>query len=86
MTLHLAASQASASGDQRHAVERARRLAAAADQGSDAVAGLLGCSSETSTVYPYAFGSAVAQLRDLLAILDELAPAAAGHGAAGGTR
>ena len=74
------------SGDQRRAVERARRLAAAADQGPDAVAGLLGCPSETSTVYPCAFGSAVAQLQDLLAILDELAPAQSVTGTAGGTR
>ena len=49
-------------GDQQRAVERARRMAAAADQGPDAVARLLGCPSETSTVYPYAFGSAMAQM------------------------
>ena len=61
------------SGDQRCAVERARRLAPAADQDPEAVAKLLGCPSDTSTVYPYAFGSAMAQMRDLLAILDELA-------------
>jgi hypothetical protein len=59
--------------DQRCAVERARRLAPAADQDPEAVAKLLGCPSDTSTVYPYAFGSAMAQMRDLLAILDELA-------------
>jgi hypothetical protein len=76
----------SLSGDQRRAVERARRLAAAADQGPDAVAGLLGCPRETGTVYPYAFGSAVAQLRDLLAILDELAPAEPATGTVGGMR
>jgi hypothetical protein len=74
------------SGDQRRAVERARRLAAAADQGPDAVAGLLGCPSETSTVYPYAFGSAMAQMRDLLDILDELALAQPASGTSGGTR
>jgi hypothetical protein len=74
----------SLSGDQRRAVERARRLAAAADQGPDAVAGLLGCPSETKTVYPYAFGSAVAQLRDLLAVVDELAPAQPTTDTAGG--
>lgn len=74
------------SDDQRRAVERARRLAAAADQGPDAVARLLGCPSETSTVYPYAFGSAMAQMRDLLAILDELAPAQPTASTAGGTR
>ena len=76
----------SLSGDQRRAVERARRLAAAADQGPDAVAGLLGCPSESGTVYPYAFGSAMAQMRDLLAILDELANAQPATGTAGGTR
>jgi hypothetical protein len=76
----------SLSDDQRRAVERARRLAAAADQGPDAIAGLLDRPSETGTVYPYAFGSAVAQLRDLLAIVDELAPAQPATGTAGGTR
>ena len=69
------------SGDQRRVVERARRLAAAADQGPDAVAGLLGCPSDTSTVYPYAFGSAMAQMRDLLAILGELATTSRAGGA-----
>ena len=44
----------SLSGDQRRAVERARRLAAAADQCPDAIAGLLGRPSETGTVHPYA--------------------------------
>ena len=33
------------------------------------------------TVYPYAFGSAMAQMRDLLAILDEMAPASGLGGA-----
>jgi hypothetical protein len=70
---------------QRRVVERARRLAAAADQGTDDV-GLLGWSSESGTVYPYAFGSAMAQMRDLLAILDELAPAQSASGTAGGAR
>jgi hypothetical protein len=74
------------SGDQRRAIERARRLAAAADQGPGAVAELLGCPSETRTVYPCAFGSAMAPLRDLLAILDELAPAEPAGGTAGGAR
>jgi hypothetical protein len=55
-------------------------------RGPDAVARLLGCPSETSTVYPYAFGSAMAQMRDLLAILDELAPAQPTTGTAGGAR
>jgi len=76
----------SLSGDQRRAVERARRLATAAERGSGAVAQLLGCASESGTVYPYAFGSAMAQMRDLLAILDELAPAQPATGTAGGTR
>ena len=76
----------SLSGDQRRAVERARRLAAAADHDPDAVAGLLGCPRGTGTVYPHAFGSAVGQLQDLLAILDELAPAQPATGTAGGTR
>ena len=72
--------------DQRRAIERARRLAAAADQSPGAVAELLGCPNETRTVYPYAFGSAMAQMRDLLAILDDLAPAEPVTGTAGGTR
>jgi hypothetical protein len=29
----------------------------------------------TDTVFPFAFGAAIAQMRDLPAILDELAPA-----------
>ena len=37
-------------------------------------------------MYPYAFGSAMAQMRDLLAILDELAPAQPTASTAGGTR
>jgi len=67
--------------DQRRAIDRARKLAAAAERGSGAVAELLGCASEAGTVYPYAFGSAMAQMRDLLAILDEMAPASGLGGA-----
>jgi hypothetical protein len=73
-------------GDQRRAIDRARKLATAAERGSGAVAELLGCASESGTVYPYAFGSAMAQMRDLLAILDELAPAQPASGTSGGTR
>ena len=73
-------------GDQLQAIDRARKLATAAERGSGAVAELLGCTSESGTVYPYAFGSAMAQMRDLLAILDELAPAESATGTAGGAR
>ncbi len=74
------------SGDQQRAIDCARKLAAAAEQGSGAVAELLGCPSETHTVYPYAFGTAIELLRDLLAVVDELAPAQPATGTAGGTR
>ena len=70
-------------GDQWRAIDRARKLATAAERGSGAVAELLGCASESD---PYAFGSAMAQMRDLLAILDELAPAQPASGTSGGTR
>lgn len=46
-------------GDQRRAIDRAWKLVTAAERGSGAVAELLGCASESGTVYPYAFGSAM---------------------------
>lgn len=63
-------------GDQLRAIDRAQKLATAAERGSGAVAELLGCPNETRTVYPYAFGSAMAQMRDLLLWRCRLAGAA----------
>ena len=64
----------SLSGDQRRAVERARRLAAAADQGPDAIAGLLGPPAAGLAALDAEAGrAALAQAFD--AAFGELAPA-----------
>ena len=77
------------SGDQRRAIERARDFLRAAAAGPHALATHLDVGAAEDTALFYAtdgFGSAVVHLRDLLAILDELAPAQPATGMAGGAR
>ena len=65
------------SGDQRCAVERARDFLRAAAAGQRTLAAHLDAGAAQDTALFYAtdgFGSAIVQLRNLLAILDELAP------------
>ncbi len=77
------------SGDQRRAVERARDFLRAAAAGPRTLGAHLDAGAVEDTALFYAtdcFGSAIVQLRDLLAILDELALAQPATGTAGGTR
>ena len=77
------------SGDQRRAVERARDFMRAAAAGPRTLAAHLDAGAVEDTALFYAtdgFGAAIVQLRNLLAILDELAPAEPATGTAGGTR
>ncbi len=77
------------SGDQRRAVERARDFLRAAAAGPNTLAAHLDAGAVEDTAIFYAtdgFGSAMAQMRDLLAILDEQAPAQPASGRSGGTR
>ena len=77
------------SGDQRRAVERARDFMRAAAAGPRTLAAHLDAGAVEDTAWFYAtdgFGAAIVQLRNLLAILDELAPAEPATGTAGGTR
>ncbi len=77
------------SGDQRRAIERARDFLRAAVAGPRTLAAHLDAGAVQDTALFYAtdgFGSAIAQLRDLLAIVDELAPTESATGTAGGAR
>ena len=79
----------SLSGDQQRAIERARDFLRAAAAGPRTLAAHLDAGAVEDTAIFCAtdgFGAAVVQLRDLLAILDELAPAQPATGTAGGTR
>jgi hypothetical protein len=67
----------SLSGDQQRAIERARHFLRAAAAGPRTLAAHLDAGAVEDTALFYAtdgFGAALVQLRDLLAILDELAP------------
>jgi hypothetical protein len=75
--------------DQRRAVERARDFLRAAAAGPRTLAAHLDAGAVQDTALFYAtdgFGSAIVQLRNLLAMLDELAPAQPASGTSGGTR
>jgi hypothetical protein len=77
------------SGDQRRGVEHARDFLRASAAGPHTLAAHLDAGAVEDTALFYAtdgFGSAIVHLRDLLAILDELAPARSATGTAGGTR
>jgi predicted DNA-binding transcriptional regulator AlpA len=56
--------------DRQQAVDSARRLAVAAGQGPRAVSELLGCPNDNA-LFMVAFGSAIAAIGRLLAIIDE---------------
>jgi hypothetical protein len=76
------------SGDQRRAVKHARDFLRAAAAGPRTLAAHLDAGAVEDTSLFYAtdgFGSAMAQLRDLLAILDELPTRSPASGTAGGT-
>jgi hypothetical protein len=77
------------SGDQRRAVEHARDFLRAAAAGPHTLAAHLDAGALEDTALFYAtdgFGAAQKLLHDLLAILDELAPAQPASGTSGGTR
>jgi hypothetical protein len=76
-------------GDQRCAVERARDFPRAAAAGPCTLAGHLDAGAVEETALFYAadgFGVAIKRMQDLLAVLDELAPAQPATGTAGGAR
>ena len=77
------------SGNQRRAIERARDFLWSAAAGPRTLAAHLDAGAVEDTALFYAtdgFGAAQKLLLDLLAILDELAPAQSAAGTAGGAR
>ena len=77
------------SGNQRRAIERARDFLWSAAAGPRTLAAHLDAGAVEDTALFYAtdgFGAAQKLLLDLLAIIDELAPAQSAAGTAGGAR
>jgi hypothetical protein len=77
------------SGDQRRMIERARHFPLAAAAGPRTLAAHLDAGAVNDTAIFYAtdgFGAPVVQLRDLLAMFDELPPTEPATGTAGGMR